>query len=85
VWSVIGLPIALLIGYDNFAQFLAGAHAMDRHFREAPLASNMPVIQALVGIWNRNFLDSASLTIAPYHQWLRFFPAYLQQLDMESN
>ncbi len=85
VWSAIGLPIALLIGYDNFAQFLAGAHAMDRHFREAPLASNMPVIQALVGIWNRNFLDSASLTIAPYHQWLRFFPAYLQQLDMESN
>ncbi|MGC8050142.1 glucose-6-phosphate isomerase, partial [Salmonella enterica] len=51
VWSAIGLPIALLIGYDNFAQFLAGAHAMDRHFREAPLASNMPVIQALVGIW----------------------------------
>ncbi len=85
VWSAIGLPIALLIGYDNFAQFLAGAHAMDRHFREAPLESNMPVIQALVGIWNRNFLDSASLTIAPYHQWLRFFPAYLQQLDMESN
>lgn len=85
VWSAIGLPIALLIGYDNFAQFLAGAHAMDRHFLEAPLESNMPVIQALVGIWNRNFLDSASLTIAPYHQWLRFFPAYLQQLDMESN
>ncbi|EIJ48431.1 glucose-6-phosphate isomerase [Herbaspirillum sp. GW103] len=85
VWSAIGLPIALLIGYDHFAQFLAGAHAMDRHFREAPLESNMPVIQALIGIWNRNFLDSASLTIAPYHQWLRFFPAYLQQLDMESN
>ena len=85
VWSAIGLPIALLIGYDNFAQFLAGAHAMDRHFLEAPLESNMPVIQALVGIWNRNFLDSASLTIAPYHQWLRFFPAYLQQLDLESN
>ncbi|BEV14132.1 glucose-6-phosphate isomerase [Herbaspirillum sp. DW155] len=85
VWSAIGLPVALLIGYENFAQFLAGAHAMDRHFREAPLAVNMPVIQALVGIWNRNFLDSASLTIAPYHQWLRFFPAYLQQLDMESN
>lgn len=85
VWSAIGLPVALLVGYENFAQFLAGAHAMDRHFREAPLASNMPVIQALVGIWNRNFLDSGSLTIAPYHQWLRFFPAYLQQLDMESN
>ncbi|KAF1852566.1 hypothetical protein Lal_00037300 [Lupinus albus] len=85
VWSAIGLPIALLIGFDHFAQFLAGAHAMDRHFREAPLESNMPVIQALVGIWNRNFLDSTSLTIAPYHQWLRFFPAYLQQLDMESN
>ncbi|WP_288409544.1 glucose-6-phosphate isomerase [uncultured Herbaspirillum sp.] len=85
VWSAIGLPVALLIGYEHFAQFLAGAHDMDRHFRTAPLESNMPVIQALVGIWNRNFLDSASLTIAPYHQWLRFFPAYLQQLDMESN
>ncbi|MCP1576386.1 glucose-6-phosphate isomerase [Herbaspirillum rubrisubalbicans] len=85
VWSAIGLPVALLIGYEHFAQFLAGAHDMDRHFCEAPLETNMPVIQALVGIWNRNFLDSASLTIAPYHQWLRFFPAYLQQLDMESN
>ncbi|WP_343649504.1 glucose-6-phosphate isomerase [Herbaspirillum sp.] len=85
VWSAIGLPVALLVGYDNFAAFLAGAHEMDRHFREAPLESNMPVIQALVGIWNRNFLGSASLSIAPYHQWLRFFPSYLQQLDMESN
>ena len=85
VWSAIGLPVALLVGYDNFAAFLAGAHDMDRHFREAPLESNMPVIQALVGIWNRNFLGSASLSIAPYHQWLRFFPSYLQQLDMESN
>ncbi|WP_039789010.1 glucose-6-phosphate isomerase [Herbaspirillum huttiense] len=85
VWSSIGLSIALAIGFKNFSELLAGAHAMDKHFCEAPLKQNMPVIQALVGIWNRNFLDSASLTIAPYHQWLRFFPAYLQQLDMESN
>ncbi|WP_432240846.1 glucose-6-phosphate isomerase [Herbaspirillum robiniae] len=85
VWSAIGLSIALLVGFDNFSAFLAGAHEMDRHFREAPLEANMPVIQALIGIWNRNFYNSESLSIAPYHQWLRYFPAYLQQLDMESN
>ncbi|MFL9926244.1 glucose-6-phosphate isomerase [Herbaspirillum lusitanum] len=85
VWSAIGLSIALAIGFDNFRAFLDGANAMDRHFREAPLESNMPVIQALIGIWNRNFFNSESLSIAPYHHNLRFFPAYLQQLDMESN
>ncbi|MBP0598638.1 glucose-6-phosphate isomerase [Herbaspirillum sp. LeCh32-8] len=85
VWSAIGLSIALLIGFDNFSGFLAGAHEMDRHFLEAPLESNMPVIQALIGIWNRNFFNSESLSVAPYHQWMRYFPAYLQQLDMESN
>ncbi|MET3434125.1 glucose-6-phosphate isomerase [Herbaspirillum seropedicae] len=85
VWSAIGLPIALLIGFEHFSAFLAGAHAMDRHFRDAPLEANMPVIQALIGIWNRNFFNSESLSVAPYHQWLRYFPAYLQQLDMESN
>jgi glucose-6-phosphate isomerase len=85
VWSAIGLPVALLVGFDNFSAFLAGAHEMDRHFLDAPLEANMPVIQALVGIWNRNFFNSESLSIAPYHQWLRHFPAYLQQLDMESN
>ena len=85
VWSAVGLPIALAIGFDGFAEFLAGAHAMDRHFCEAPLEANMPVLLALVGIWNRNFLGHASLTIAPYHQDMSRFAAYLQQLDMESN
>ena len=85
VWSAIGLPIALAVGYDYFAQFLAGAYAMDTHFRHAALEINMPVLLALVGIWNRNFLDYASISIAPYLQDLRDFPSYLQQLEMESN
>ena len=85
VWSAIGLPIALMIGFEHFSAFLGGAHAMDKHFCEAPLEQNMPVIQALIGIWNRNFFNSESLSIAPYHHGLRFFQAYLQQLEMESN
>ena len=85
VWSAIGLPVALAVGYDLFAQFLAGAHAMDVHFSNARLEINMPVILALVGIWNRNFLDFPSVSIAPYLQDLAHFPSYLQQLEMESN
>jgi glucose-6-phosphate isomerase len=85
VWSAIGLSIALAVGYERFSEFLAGAHAMDRHFRSAPLEQNMPVVLALLGIWNRNFLGSGSISIAPYHQDLAKFPAYLQQLEMESN
>jgi glucose-6-phosphate isomerase len=85
VWSAIGLPVALCVGYGHFADFLAGAHAMDTHFREAPLEQNMPAILALVGFWNRQFLGCPSVSIAPYHQDLSRFPAYLQQLDMESN
>ncbi len=85
VWSAIGLPVALAIGYDHFAEFLAGAHAMDVHFRNAALEINMPVILALVGIWNRNFLNYPSVSIAPYLQDLGHFPSYLQQLEMESN
>ena len=85
VWSAIGLPVALAVGYGYFGDLLAGAHAMDLHFKEAPLAQNMPVLLALVGLWNREFLGCASLSIAPYHQDLNRFPAYLQQLDMESN
>ncbi len=85
IWSAIGLPVALAIGFDNFRQFLAGGHAMDQHFRSAPLEQNMPVILALIGVWYRNFFDSTSLSIAPYHQDLSDFPGYLQQLDMESN
>ncbi len=85
VWSAIGLPIALAVGFEHFSAFLQGAHAMDTHFRSAPLESNMPVILALVGLWNRNFVGCTSLSIAPYQQDLELFPAFLQQLDMESN
>jgi glucose-6-phosphate isomerase len=85
VWSSIGLAVALAVGFGYFTDFLAGAHAMDEHFRTAPLEQNMPVLLAMVGFWNRQFLGCASLSIAPYHQDLSRFPAYLQQLDMESN
>ena len=85
VWSAIGLPVALAVGYDLFAEFLAGAHAMDVHFRHARLEINMPVILALIGIWNRNFLNYSSVSIAPYLQDLSHFSSYLQQLEMESN
>ncbi|RJG01705.1 glucose-6-phosphate isomerase [Noviherbaspirillum sedimenti] len=85
LWSAIGLSIMLAIGFDHFAQLLAGAHALDRHFQEAPLERNLPVLLALIGIWNRNYFQDASLSIAPYHQDLKYFPAYLQQLEMESN
>jgi glucose-6-phosphate isomerase len=85
VWSAIGLPVALSVGFGYFSDFLAGAHAMDEHFRTAPLEENMPALLALIGFWNRQFLGCPSVSIAPYHQDLNRFPAYLQQLDMESN
>ncbi|HEY0489930.1 MAG TPA: glucose-6-phosphate isomerase [Telluria sp.] len=85
VWSAIGLPIALAVGFGYFSDLLAGAHAMDLHFKEAPLDKNMPVLLGLVGFWNRQFLGCPSVSIAPYHQDLNRFPAYLQQLEMESN
>jgi glucose-6-phosphate isomerase len=85
LWSAIGLPIALFIGMDNFESLLSGAHAMDQHFISAPLAQNAPAILALIGIWDINFLESGSHVVAPYDQYLHRFPAYLQQLDMESN
>ncbi|OWW20845.1 glucose-6-phosphate isomerase [Noviherbaspirillum denitrificans] len=85
VWSAIGLPLALAIGFDGFSEFLGGAHAMDQHFQTAPLDRNMPVILGMLGIWYRNFFGSSSVSIAPYHQDLSQFPAYLQQLEMESN
>ncbi len=85
LWSAIGLPIALAIGFGHFRALLDGAHEMDRHFREAPIEKNMPVVLALTGIWNRNFLGYDTLSIAPYHQDLSEFSSYLQQLDMESN
>jgi glucose-6-phosphate isomerase len=85
VWSAVGLPIALTIGMDNFERFLAGAHAMDQHFRTANLAQNMPVLMALLGIWNINFNGHATLAIKPYADSLQLLPPYLQQLEMESN
>ena len=85
IWSAIGLSLALAIGFEAFSEFLAGGHAMDQHFRSAPLESNMPAILGLLGVWYRNFFGCASLSIAPYHQDLSQFPAYLQQLEMESN
>lgn len=85
IWSAIGLPVALSIGADKFAEFLAGAHAMDEHFRTAPLEKNMPVLMALLGVWYRNFFASGAISIAPYHQDLAQFADYLQQLEMESN
>lgn len=85
VWSALGLPLAIAIGARNFRAFLAGAHAMDQHFRSAPLATNLPVLMALGGIWNRNFLHAPSHLIAPYAARLAYFPAFIQQMDMESN
>ncbi len=85
VWSAIGLPVALAVGMDNFEQFLAGAYAMDCHFREAELRRNIPVILALTGILYNNFFGSDTHAILPYDQYLRRLPAYIQQLDMESN
>ncbi|CAH1906201.1 glucose-6-phosphate isomerase [Candidatus Nitrotoga sp. HW29] len=85
LWSAIGLPIALYIGINNFERLLAGAHAMDTHFREAPLEHNMPVILGILGVWYANFFGAASYAILPYDQYLQHFPAYLQQLEMESN
>lgn len=85
MWSAIGLPIALAVGRNNFEALLAGARDMDRHFRDAPLAENMPVMLALAGIWNRNFEGLPALAVLPYDRYLQRLPAYLQQLDMESN
>jgi len=85
MWSAIGLPIAIAIGAQGFRQLLAGAHAMDQHFQSAPLAQNLPVRLGLLDVWYRNFLGYTSRSIAPYHSALRRLPAYLQQLEMESN
>jgi glucose-6-phosphate isomerase len=85
LWSAVGLTIALAIGWRNFAALLDGAHAMDEHFRSAPLAQNLPVLLGLVGVWNRNFLGAGSHAVLPYDDHLARFPAFLQQLEMESN
>ena len=85
LWSAIGLPIAIAIGAKAFREFLAGAHAMDEHFRQAPLEQNLPVRLGLVDVWYRNFHGFTSRSVAPYSHALRRLPAYLQQLEMESN
>ncbi|NQX42107.1 glucose-6-phosphate isomerase [Pedobacter steynii] len=85
LWSAIGLPIALSIGYDNFKQLLTGAHAADEHFENAEFEINVPVILALIGIWYINFFDAETQAILPYDQYMHRFAAYFQQGDMESN
>ena len=83
--SAIGLSTMIAIGPENFRDMLAGFHAMDRHFRTAPFAENLPVLMGLLGVWNANFLDAHTVAVLPYDQYLKRFPAYLQQLTMESN
>lgn len=85
IWSAIGLPLAIAIGAQGFRDLLAGAHAMDRHFQTAPLEANLPVRLGLLDVWYRNFLGYTSRSMAPYHSALRRWPAYVQQLEMESN
>ena len=85
LWSSIGLPIALAIGADRFDELLAGAHDVDEHFRGTAIAGNVPMLLGLIGIWNANFLNAHTHAVLPYDQSLRRLPAYLQQLDMESN
>jgi glucose-6-phosphate isomerase len=85
VWSAIGLPLAIAIGPQGFREFLSGAHAMDEHFRTAPLETNLPVRLGLLDVWYRNFHRFTSRNIAPYHSALKRWPAYLQQVEMESN
>ncbi|MFZ1653218.1 MAG: glucose-6-phosphate isomerase [Candidatus Nanopelagicales bacterium] len=83
--SAIGLSTMIAIGPDGFHELLAGFHDMDEHFRTAPFDANLPVLMGLLGIWNRNFLGCATVAVLPYEQYLKRFPAYLQQLTMESN
>ncbi|GLT20756.1 glucose-6-phosphate isomerase [Zoogloea oryzae] len=85
LWSAVGLPIALAVGMNGFERLLAGAEAMDEHFREASFERNLPVLMALIGIWNTNFLGAGTSAVLPYHESLRFLPSFLQQLEMESN
>lgn len=85
LWSTIGFPIALKLGSDGFQSLLAGAHSMDLHFRDTPFEQNLPILLALTGIWNINFLDINAHAILPYDGRLSHLPAYLEQLEMESN
>jgi glucose-6-phosphate isomerase len=85
LWSAIGLSICMAVGFDNFEKLLQGGHAADKHFCKTPLEQNVPVLMALLGVWYRNFWDAESIAILPYDQYLHRFPAFLQQMDMESN
>lgn len=85
VWSAIGLIVAIAIGFENFEKMLEGAYAMDEHFKTAPMDKNMPIIMALLGVWYNNFFKLHRYTVIPYDEYLQYLPAYLQQLDMESN
>jgi len=85
LWSAVGLSIMIAIGPQQFDELLAGAHDMDKHFREAPLEKNLPVLLGMIGIWYRNFFGSQSYLVAPYSEALHYLPSYLQQLEMESN
>ena len=83
--SAIGLSTMIAIGPDNFRAMLAGFHAMDEHFRTAPFEQNLPVLMGLLGIWYNDFFGAQTVAVLPYDQYLKRFPAYLQQLTMESN
>jgi len=85
LWSAIGLSIAVMVGMDNFLALLSGAEEMDKHFHTAPHTENMPVILGLLGVWYSNFFNTSTHAILPYDYALQYFPAYLQQLEMESN
>ncbi|KAL8660987.1 MAG: hypothetical protein Q9202_006007 [Teloschistes flavicans] len=85
VWSAIGLSVALYIGFDKFHEFLAGAQAMDKHFKETPLEQNIPVLGGLLSVWYSDFFGAQTHLVSPFDQYMNRFPAYLQQLSMESN
>jgi glucose-6-phosphate isomerase len=85
LWSAIGLPIAIVIGFERFEELLGGAYEMDEHFRNTPLERNLPAMAALVGMWHIDFMGHSTHAVLPYAQDLMHFPAFLQQLDMESN
>ena len=85
VWSAVGFAAACAIGFERFEEFLAGGADIDRHFAETPLEKNVPALMALIGVWNTNFLGAATHAVLPYSNALRLLPAYLQQLEMESN
>jgi glucose-6-phosphate isomerase len=85
LWSAIGLSICMAVGYDNFEKLIEGGRAADEHFKTAPFEKNLPVLMAMIGVWNRNFCDYGSIAVLPYDQYLHRFAAFLQQMDMESN